>query len=172
MVPLTSTSGLSEASATALPTQVPYHCYLFYSYYCALSLCPQAGSGPVPPKLVDKGSFISPTIGELRAIGIGTKTATGMLDLLVYCPLKGRCPHCKSALIVASNSVGKRKLCYTVPWPKSIVGIDMRCKKCKKHFMTHDPLYVNTLSSEDEVKRDFVSGKGNCTHMSVTRMLR
>ncbi len=38
--------------------------------------------------------------------------------------------------------------------------------------MTHDPLYINTLSSEDQVKRDFVSGKGNCTHMSVIRLLR
>ena len=29
----------------------------------------------------------------------------------------------------------------------SIVGIDMRCTKCKKHFMMHDPRYVDTLPS-------------------------
>ena len=65
---------------------------------------PQVGAGPVPPKF-DRSDFQSPTISELRAIGIGTKTSPGKLDLLVYCPLMGRCPHCKSALITA-NSVG------------------------------------------------------------------
>ena len=51
--------------------------------------------------------------------------------MLVYCPLKGRCPHCKSALISA-NLVGKRKLCNAVPWPKTIVGVDMRCGKVQQ----------------------------------------
>ena len=37
------------------------------------------------------------------------KNFLGKLDLLVYCPLNGRCPYCKSALIHI-NSVGKSKL--------------------------------------------------------------
>ena len=128
------------------------------------------GCGPVPPKF-DRSDFQSPTIGELRATGIGVKTSQGKLDLLVYCPLKGRCPHCKSALITA-NSVGKRKLCYAVPWPKTIVGADMRCTNCKKHFMTHDPSYVDTLPSGEQVKCDFVTAKGNGSHISILRLLR
>ena len=91
-----------------------------------------AGSGPVPPKF-DRSGFQVPTISELRVIGIGTKSCPGKQDLLVYCPLTGHCPHCKSSLI-AANSVGKRKLCYAIPWPKTIVGVDMRCGRCKKHF--------------------------------------
>lgn len=110
-------------------------------------------------------------IAELRAIGIGERTSAGKLDLLVYCPLKGRCPHCRSSLISA-NSVGKRKLCYALPWPKTVVGIDMRCTSCKKHFMTHDPTYMNSLPSTEQMKRDFVATKGNATHMSLVRMLR
>ena len=51
--------------------------------------------------------------------------------------------------------VGKHKLCYAIPWPKTIVGVDMRCGKCKKHFMTHDPSYVDTLTSEEKIRRDF-----------------
>jgi phage FluMu protein Com len=109
----------------------------------------------VPPKF-DKRDFQSPTIGELRATGIGTKTCPGKLDLLVYCQLTGRCPHCKSALISA-NSVGKRKLCYAIPWPKTIVGVDMRCSKCNKHFMTHDVSYVDTLPSKEQIKQEFVT---------------
>ena len=128
------------------------------------------GSGPVPPKF-DRSDFQSRTVGEVRAIGIGLKTSPGKLDLLAYCPLKGRCPHCQSSLIYA-NSVGKPKLCYAVPWPKTVVGIDMRCTKCKKHFMTHDPSYVATLTSEEQIKQDFVTGKGNATHVSLIRMLR
>ena len=128
------------------------------------------GSGPVPPKF-DKTDYQAPTISELRAIEIGTRTFPGKLDLLVYCPLVGRCPHCKSALISA-NSVGKQKLCYAIPWPKTIVGVDMRCARCKKHFMTHDPNYVNTLPSEDQVRRDFVCGKGKCSHISLLCLLR
>ena len=130
---------------------------------------PKVGSGPVPPKF-DSSNFQSPTIGELRAIGIGIKTFPGKLDLLVYCPLKGRCPHCKSALITA-NSVGKRKLWYTIPWPKTIVGVDMKCGKCNKHFMTHDTNYVNTLLSEEQIKQEFVTAKGNGSHISLLRLL-
>lgn len=124
----------------------------------------------MPPKL-DRSGYQSPTIGELRAIGIGVKASPGKLDLLVYCPLKGRCPHCGSTLISA-NSVGKRKLCYAVPWPKTIVGADMRCSTCRKHFMSHDPTYVQTLPSGEQMKREFVSTKGNGTHLSLIRMLR
>ena len=131
---------------------------------------PMVGTGPVPPKF-DRSDFQSPTISELRAIGIGVRTFPGKLDLIVYCPLKGRCPHCNSALITA-NSVGKRKLCYTIPWPKTIVGVDMRCGKCNKHFMTHDPSYVDTLPSDQQIKREFVSSKGNGSHISLLRLLR
>ena len=150
---LPSTSGSVPSTAAAAPPAPP-----------------PVGSGPVPPNF-NRSDFQSPTISELRVIGIGTKTAPGKLDLLVYCPLKGRCPHCKSTLITA-NSVGKRKLCYAVPWPKTIVGVDMRCYKCKKHFMTHDTTYVDTLPSEEQVKREFVSGKGYGSHISLLRLLR
>ena len=127
-------------------------------------------SGPVLPKF-DKSAFQSPTIGELRAIGIGLKKSPGKLDLIVYCPLNGRCPHCNSALISA-NSVGKRKLCYATPWPMSIVGFDMRFIKCKRHFMTHDPAYVDTLPSADQIKNKFVATKGNGSHICFVRLLR
>ena len=148
---LPSTSGSVPSTAAAAPPAPP-----------------PIGSGPVHPKF-NKSDFQSPTISELRVIGIGTKTAPRKLDLLVYCPLKGRCPHCKSTLITA-NSVGKRKLCYAVPWPKTIVGVDMRCYKCKKHFMTHDTTY-DTLPSKEQVKREFVSGKGYGSHISLLRLL-
>ena len=128
------------------------------------------GPGPVPPKF-DKSDFQSLTIQQLRTIEIGSKTSPGLLDMIVYCPLKGRCPHCQSTLINA-NSVGKPKLCYAVPWPKTVVGVDMKCTNCKKHFMTHDPLYIKSLPSEQQVKQDFVGGKGNATHMSLIRLLR
>ena len=131
---------------------------------------PKVGSGPVPPKF-DKKDFQTPTISELRVIGIGTITSPRQLDLLVYCPLKGKCPHCKSALITA-NSVGKRKLCYAIPWPKTIVGVDMKCGNCKKHFMTHDTKYVDTLPSAEQVKRQFVTAKGSGSHISLLRLLR
>ena len=48
----------------------------------------------------------------------------------------------------------------------------MRCYKCKKHFMTHDTTYVDTLPSEEQVKREFVSGKGYGSHISLLRLLR
>jgi hypothetical protein len=50
--------------------------------------------------------------------------------------------------------------------------MDMKCSKCKKHFMTHDPSYVDTLPTADQVKREFVAGKGNGCHISLLRMLR
>ena len=98
--------------------------------------------GPVPPKF-DKPSYQSPLIGEL----LSSERKPHQESWSIVQP-KG------DALIVSriiANSVGKRKLCYAV------VGLDMRCQKCKKHFMTHDPLYINTLSSKDQVNRDFVS---------------
>ena len=51
---------------------------------------------------------------------------------------------------ITANSVGKRKLCYAIPWPKSIVGVDMKCGRCKKHFMTHDPSYVERYVEDEE----------------------
>ena len=68
----------------------------------------KVATGPVPPKF-DRSDFQAPTIAECRAVGIGTWTSPGKLDLLFYCSLKGRCPHCRSAVITA-NSVGKRKV--------------------------------------------------------------
>ncbi len=38
--------------------------------------------------------------------------------------------------------------------------------------MSYDPLYVDTLPSADQIKRDFVTGKGNATHVSIIRLLR
>jgi hypothetical protein len=93
------------------------------------------------------------------------------LDLIIYCPLKERCPQCKSAQINA-NSVGKPKLCYAVPWPKTAVGADMKCTTRKKHFMSHDPSYVDTLPSELQLKKEFVSGKGHATHILLIRLMR
>ena len=104
-------------------------------------------------------------------MGIGMKVAPSKLDLIIYSPIMGRCPHCHSSIICA-NSVGKVKLCYATPWPKTIVGADMRCSKCRKHFMTHDSTYVATLTFKDQAKKDFVTGKGNGTHISVIRLLR
>ena len=124
----------------------------------------------MPPKF-GKEDYQKPSISELRALGIGVMTSGNKLDLIAYCPQNGRCPHCNSAFISA-NSVGKRKLCYAVPWPKTIVGVDVRCGKCKKHFMTHDSSYVATLPTSDQLKRDFVSGKGNGCHISLLRLLR
>ena len=48
----------------------------------------------------------------------------------------------------------------------------MRCSKCKKHFMTHDPNYVDTLPSEEQVKREFVTTKGNGSHICLLHLLR
>ena len=48
----------------------------------------------------------------------------------------------------------------------------MRCVKCSKHFMTHDPKYVETLPFGDQMKYDFVTGKGNGCHISILRLLR
>ena len=33
--------------------------------------------------------------------------------------------------------------------------------------MTHDPSYVATLTSEEQIKQDFVTGKGNATHVTL-----
>ena len=128
------------------------------------------GPGPVPPKF-DKSDFQALHIQQLRTIEIGVKTSPGLLDMIVYCPLKGRCPYCQSTLIHA-NSVGKPKLCYAVPWPKCVVGVDMKCTSCKKHFMTLDSSYISTLPSVQQVKQDFVGGKGNATHVSLIQLLR
>ena len=48
----------------------------------------------------------------------------------------------------------------------------MRCGKCKKHFTTHNTKYVDTLPSEQQIKREFVSAKGNGSHISLLRLLR
>ena len=38
--------------------------------------------------------------------------------------------------------------------------------------MTLDSSYVDTLSSGDQVKKEFVCGKGHATHISIIRLLR
>ena len=48
----------------------------------------------------------------------------------------------------------------------------MRCTRCKKHFMTHDARYVDTLPSAEQIKREFVTAKGNGSHISLLRLLR
>ena len=129
----------------------------------------QLGSGLMPPKF-NKSGMQSPTRAEIRSIRIGLKKSPGKLDLIVYCLLNGRCPYCKSALI-SINTVGKTKLCYGVPWPKSIVGVNMKCSQCKKHFMTHHSSYTDSLPLEEQIKQEFVTGKGNGSHISLLRLL-
>ena len=48
----------------------------------------------------------------------------------------------------------------------------MRCGKCKKHFMTHSHSYIATLPSEQQVRCELVSGKGNSSHISLLCLLR
>lgn len=38
--------------------------------------------------------------------------------------------------------------------------------------MTHDTAYVDTLPSSEQLKREFVTGKGNGSHISLLRLLR
>ena len=38
--------------------------------------------------------------------------------------------------------------------------------------MTHDPSYVDILPTADQVKREFVAGKGNGSHLSLLCLLR
>lgn len=38
--------------------------------------------------------------------------------------------------------------------------------------MTHDPSYSDTLPSAEQVKREFVTAKGNGSHISILQMLR
>lgn len=38
--------------------------------------------------------------------------------------------------------------------------------------MTHDPSYVDTLPSDQQIKHEFVSSKGNGSHISLLRLLR
>jgi len=59
--------------------------------------------------------------------------------------------------------MGKRKLCYAIP---------LKCGNCKKHFMTTDSKYVNTLPSEEQIKMEFVTAKGNGSHISLLCLLR
>ena len=44
--------------------------------------------------------------------------------------------------------------------------------KCKKQLMTHDPSYISTLPSVQQVNQDFDGGKANATHVSLIRPLR
>lgn len=48
----------------------------------------------------------------------------------------------------------------------------MRCSRCKKHFMTHDTKYVDTLPSAEQMKKEFITAKGNGSHTSLLRLLR
>ena len=38
--------------------------------------------------------------------------------------------------------------------------------------MTHDTKYVDTLPSSEQVQREFVTAKGNGSHVSLLRLLR
>lgn len=51
-------------------------------------------------------------------------------------------------------------------------SVDMRYGKCKRHFMTHNLSYIETLPSAEQKKREFVAAKGNGCHISIIRMLR
>ncbi len=106
---------------------------------------PKTATGPAPPKF-DKSNF-------------------------QYCPMSGRCPHCNS-MMISANSVGSHKLIYAIRWPKSLVDIDMRCGKCKKHWLSHDPKYVSTLPMSVQLQQTCISTKGNGTDLSLIRMLR
>ena len=57
-------------------------------------------------------------------------------------------------------------MCYAIPSPKTIVGADMRCGRCKKNFMTHSTKYVDTLPSAEQIKGEFVTSKSNGSHTS------
>ena len=48
----------------------------------------------------------------------------------------------------------------------------MKCSQCKKHFMMHDTSYTDSLPSEEQIKQEFMTGKGNGSHISLLLLLR
>lgn len=121
---------------------------------------PKVGYGLVPPRF-DRRDIQSPPLSELRAIGIRTKICLGKLDLLVYCPLEGRCPHCKSVLSKA-NPVSKQKLWYAILWPKTMWQV----------LMTHNTMWTPSLQQNRSSQSLSQQGVCHGSHISLQQLLQ
>ena len=77
---------------------------------------------------------------------IGWATATeGKLRTFLFAPKDGCCPECGEGITLRGTS--KSKLCYSIPWPYAIQGMEVRCESplCRKFCTTFQPRYIATL---------------------------
>ena len=100
-------------------------------------------------------------VDYLRANPIKWITKESFLDLLIFAPTTGYCPHCTSKNIFA-HGASKAKFVYGKVFPYWCLGVNIRCKDCSKMVKSIDVRYVATLPRADRMRMPFLStGRSN-----------
>ncbi len=134
-----------------------------------------------PQKEVNFGILRKPnprkTVGEVRGI-YRIYQQKGCFNLEVFGYDNGKCPHCKSSNIVASNINKSVKLIYTMGKPRFVQGIGLTCRDCggaggSSGWQSFEKTYVDTLSKKQQNElHAVVAGKRNGVDTDVIMRMR
>jgi len=94
-----------------------------------------------------------------RSTGIRLFQREGYLDLLVFAPVTGHCPYCKSRNIYIKDKNTWMKPVYMMTgFPMYCIGADIKCneKGCGRIIKSMDSKYVVTLPLADRQKMPFI----------------
>lgn len=82
----------------------------------------------------------------------------GYLDLFLFAPTNGHCPHCKSNKIVGRGVSSWLKLVLKADdFPMYCRGMDIKCVDCNSFIKSMDSRYVNTLPSKEKLQMTFLN---------------
>mmetsp|Transcript_25656 Transcript_25656/g.51479 ORF Transcript_25656/g.51479 Transcript_25656/m.51479 type:complete len:301 (-) Transcript_25656:403-1305(-) len=132
---------------------------------------PAAAAAPQPQKVVDFGMLCKPTPRKIKDVRgkYDIKTEKGCYPLEVFGYSNGKCPHCKSPNIDATNVNNSVKLIYTSDDPRFVQGVGLKCKDCNgSQWQSYEKTYVDTLSKKQQNELNaVVSGKRNGVDMGL-----
>jgi|Transcript_25654 hypothetical protein len=114
---------------------------------------PAAAAAPQPQKVVDFGMLCKPTPRKIKDVRgkYDIKTEKGCYPLEVFGYSNGKCPHCKSPNIDATNVNNSVKLIYTSDDPRFVQGVGLKCKDCNgSQWQSYEKTYVDTLSKKQQ----------------------
>ena len=112
-------------------------------------------------------------VGFCREVSIKLICQDGFLDMLIFAPSTGHCPHCESGKIHASRICSCAKLVCTLACPMHCLGMDVDFTNCNRSIKSFDSCCVATLPRHHRLQMPFLqTGQSLGVHNNLIRFMR
>ena len=158
---------------SAGPKKVACNC----SYHTTTKKVGAPSTPPNNPRIFSIGCLLPKVPDMLKSHDlkdrITWKRQTGYLDLFIFGPMTGVCPHCRSPNIRNKGANSHIKLVWNYGLPYYSLGIDICCVDCGRNIKSIDSRYVETLPKHQRLAMPFIQiGAMVAVDMKLIRMMR